>query len=73
MSNQKPDTADAQPEEDTKVKELPKSRDDEDKEWNFQHLEKILAELPYEKSTVGNVLAAMVYQVANHRPTTEDV
>jgi len=44
-----------------------KSRDDEDKEWNFTHLEKIMSELSSENGTVGNILAAMVYQIANQR------
>lgn len=46
---------------------MPKSRDDEDKEWNFQHLEKVMAELTSENGTVGNILAAMVYQIANQK------
>jgi hypothetical protein len=43
-----------------------RSRDDEDKEWSFSQLDKVMAELsPESGSTVGNILAAMVYQIAN--------
>ena len=44
---------------------MPKSRDDEDKDWNFSQLEKVMAEINSENGTVGNILAAMVYQIAN--------
>ncbi len=43
------------------MKIMPKSRDDEEKEWNFQQLEKVMAELSPENGTVGNILAALVY------------
>jgi hypothetical protein len=42
-----------------------KSRDDEEKEWQFTHLEKVMSELTSQNGTVGNILAAMVYQIAN--------
>ena len=38
-----------------------RSRDDEEKEWNFAHFEKIMAELSSENGTVGNILAGMLY------------
>ena len=40
---------------------MPKSRDDEEKDWNFQQFEKVIAELSPENGTPGNILAAMVY------------
>lgn len=49
---------------------MPKSRDDEEKEWNFPQLEKTLAELPQEHGTVGNILAAMIYQISNQTNKT---
>jgi len=45
-----------------------KSKDDEDKEWNFHQLEKVLSELPSANGTVGNILAAMVYQLSHSKP-----
>lgn len=44
-----------------KFKSMPKSRDDEEKEWNFSQMEKVMAEIKTEHGTVGNILAAMVY------------
>lgn len=48
-----------------KFKAMPKSRDDEDKEWNFSQMEKAMAEVSMENGTIGNILAAMVYQIAH--------
>ena len=37
------------------------SKDEEEKEWSFQNLDKILAEVRPEHGGVGTILAAMVY------------
>lgn len=46
---------------------MTRSKDDEEKEWSFTHFEKILAELSSENGTVGNILAGMLYQLANQK------
>lgn len=48
-----------------KFKAMPKSRDDEEKEWYFSHMEKAMAEIQMHNGTIGNILAAMVYQIAH--------
>ena len=45
-----------------KKKEI-NSRDDEEKDWNFPHLDKILAELNPDRCSIGSILASMVYQI----------
>lgn len=54
-----------EPGDEKKKKPMTRSKDDEEKEWSFTHFEKILAELSSENGTVGNILAGMLYQLAN--------
>jgi hypothetical protein len=40
-----------------------KSADDEERDWNFEHLDKINYELNQKNGSVGSVLASMLYQI----------
>lgn len=42
-------------------KPLPKSKDDEEKEWNTVEMDKVLVEITGKNSGIGGILAAMVH------------
>jgi len=44
-------------------KKLPSSKDEEEKEWNFQHLDQVLTEITSANTGIGGILAAMIYQI----------
>jgi hypothetical protein len=46
-----------------KKKSQKKSRDEEEKEWAFVHLDKILSEIKPGTFNIGSMLAAMIYQI----------
>ena len=59
-------------EEDRKRK-FKASRDEEEKEWSFPHLDKVLAELKPDQSNIGALMAAMIYQIEQQNKKDVDV
>lgn len=45
----------------SRAKKLATSKDEEEKEWNFQQLDQILGEITSQHSGIGGILAAMIY------------
>jgi hypothetical protein len=41
----------------------PNSKDEEEKEWNFQHLDHVLTQITSQHAGIGGIMAAMVYQI----------
>jgi len=37
------------------------SKDEEEKEWNFQEMDSVLSEISSKNTGIGGILAAMVY------------
>jgi len=45
------------------LKKLPNSKDEEEKEWNFEHMDQVLTEITSANTGIGGILAAMIYQI----------
>ena len=42
---------------------LPSSKDEEEKEWNFQEMNSVLSDIASKNSGIGGILSAMIYQI----------
>lgn len=42
------------------------SKDEEEKEWNFQEMDAVLNEIATKNAGIGGILAAMVYQIEHN-------
>lgn len=54
------------------VKKKKSSRDEEEKDWSFPHLDKIMAEITSGVASVGSILAAMVFQIDQANAKNKD-
>jgi len=48
------------------TKKLPNSKDEEEKDWSFPHLDQVLTEITSQNTGIGGILAAMIYQIDNN-------
>jgi len=57
----RPSTSSAVNKIEEKLEENLLSVDDEQKNWNFSHFTRVMSEMPTETTSVGSILAAMVF------------
>jgi hypothetical protein len=48
------------------------SKDEEEKDWNFQELDAVLTDIATKNTGIGGILAAMVYQIDHTNKTKKN-